>query len=176
MNAGGSKKATSFVGESYDKYDVRLRRYLERRVRNDQDARELAQEVWTRLLRVGNPQEVLEPLAYIYRAAANVISEYRLRQRRNRVTIDSDVVQATVENPEFVATEEMADELSRQEELDRLMAAMPETFRKILVLKICEGFKNKEIGQQLGLSEGVVETYFGRAMKLVRKGKQERMR
>lgn len=174
MTANDPKRARAFVADSYEKYGPELRRYLHRRLRNRQDARDLAQEVWRRLLRIKDTTEVLEPLAYIYRAAANVIAEYHLLRHRDCVSIDSDAVDYAAEHPAHVAQDEMTDQLARQAELERVLASMPKTYRDVLILRVTEGLSYEAIGQQLRFSPKTVEQYFFRAMALVRKSKRER--
>lgn len=168
MTARDDKAARDFVQRSYHQYGPELRRYLKRKLRNEQDARELAQEVWTRLLRVSDAREVLEPMAYIYTAARNVISEFHLRRRRDCVSIDSEATEVAAELASAGSGDEVAEQLVRQAELVRLLAGMPETYRKIVTMKICEGLTSVEVGQRLGFSEGTVHQYFFRAMNLLR--------
>lgn len=174
MTASDPKRARAFVAESYEKYGPELRRYLHRRLRNNQDARDLAQEVWRRLLRIKDTTEVLEPLAYIYRAAANVIAEYHLLRRRDCVSIDSDAVNHASEHPADFAQDAMADQLARQAELERVLASMPRTYREVLLLRLAEGLSYQEIGDRLQFSPKTVEQYFFRALTLVRSRKRER--
>jgi RNA polymerase sigma-70 factor (ECF subfamily) len=168
-------RAHAFVVESYEKYGPELRRYLRRRLRDRQDARDLAQEVWRRLLRVRDTTEVAEPLAYIYRAAANVIAEYHHLRSRDCVSVDSDAMQYAAEHPADVARDEMAEQLVRQAGLQRILAGMPKTYRDILLMRTTEGLSYEEIGQKLQFSPKTVEQYFFRAMSLVRKSKREGM-
>lgn len=167
------KSAHAFVAESYLKYGPDLRRYLHRRLRNSQDARDLAQEVWRRLLRIRDTAEVLEPLAYIYRAASNVIAEYHLLRSRDCVSVDSEAVRYATEHPPEVMQDEMTDQLVRQAELERILASMPKTYRDVLILRISDGLSYEEIGAQLGFSPKTVEQYFFRAMTLVRNNKRQ---
>lgn len=174
MPADNPQSASSFVEESYQKYGPELRRYLHRRLRDRQDARDLAQEVWRRLLRIRNTAEVVEPLAYIYRAAANVIAEYHLLRSRDCVAMDSDAMQYAADHPADIARDEMTEQLVRQAELERILAGMPKTYREVLLLRIREGLTYEEIGKQLSFSPKTVEQYFFRAMTLVRKRRRER--
>jgi RNA polymerase sigma-70 factor (ECF subfamily) len=169
MNATGRKSNKTFVAESYEKYGHELRRYLRRRLQNKHDARDLAQEVWRRLLRIPDRTEVIEPLAYIYRAAANVVAEYHLLRRRDCVCVDSEAVQYASEHPAHVTADDLTDQLTRQAELERILAAMPRTYREILILRITEDLSYEEVGAKLGFSPKTVEQYFFRALTLVRK-------
>jgi RNA polymerase sigma-19 factor, ECF subfamily len=174
MTGINRKSAHAFVAESYVKYGDELRRYLSRRLSNRQDARDLAQEVWQRLLRIRDTTEVLQPLAYIYRAAANVIAEYHLLRSRDCVSIDSDAVERASEHPTEWAPDQMSEQLARQAELEGILASMPKTYREVLLLRIIDGLSYADIGRQLQFSPKTVEQYFFRAMTLVRKSRRER--
>ena len=163
------KGGNRFVAGAYSKYGDELRRYLSRRLHNEQDARELAQEVWTRLLRVSDTTEVQEPLAYIYRTASNVIVEFRMRNRRERVSFDTAASEHFTEHPLHVAQDdEMLERLNRQAQLEQVLAGLPKAYRKILVLKLTSELSYKAIGEQLGFSAKTVEQYFFRAMAQVK--------
>lgn len=161
--------SSRFIADAYHRYGDELRRYLSRRLHNEQDARELAQEVWTRLLRVRDGAEIMEPLAYIYRTAANVIVEFRMRRRRERVYFDSATSEHFSEHPHPGAREdEMAERLNRQKQLEQTLARLPKVYRNILILKVTQELTYQQIGEQLGLSAKTVEQYFFRAMALVK--------
>jgi len=174
MTITDRKRAHAFVAESYAKYGPEVTRYLHRRVRNSQDVRDLFQEVWRRLLRIKNPAEVAEPLAYIYRAAANVIAEYRLMRGRDCVSIDSEAVEYASEHPPYATADEMADALTRRAELERVLASLPKTYRHVLILRITEDLSYEEIGERLGLTAYTAGQYFCRAMRLLANRKRKR--
>jgi RNA polymerase sigma factor (sigma-70 family) len=173
MTGNDEKEAREFVRQSYLRYGPELRRYLHRRLPNDQDVRELAQEVWARLLRVRNTSEILEPLAYLYQTARHVLAEYRMRERRDRVSIDSDAADHATENPDHVAKDEVIDEVARRAEWERLAAALPRTYRRVLILKVTHGKSYEEIARDLQFSPKTVEQYFFRAMTALRKCKRD---
>ena len=169
MNQDPAKGARRFVVNAYRKYGDELRRYLSRRLHNEQDARELAQEVWTRLLRVSDATEVVEPLAYIYRTASNVIVEFRMRRRRERVSFDTAASEYFAEHPLHVERDDdMAEQLNRQEQLERILAGLPKVYRNILILKLTRDLSYEQIGAQLKFSAKTVEQYFFRAMARVK--------
>lgn len=172
MSAPGPKRARLFVADSYEKYGSNLRRYLHRRIRDRQDARELAQEVWRRLLRIKDTTEVAEPLAYVYRAAANVVAEYHLLRRRDCVDVSSEAVHYAAEHPAELAPNDMAEQLEREAELHRLLAMLPRTYREVLLFRVTDGLSYEEIGQRLQLTPKTVEQYFYRAMTLLRKSRR----
>lgn len=171
MDNRDSKRETGFVGLVYPQHELHLRRYLMRRLANAQDARELAQEVWTRLLRVEDPSQVLAPLAYIRRAAANVLAEFQMRRARERVVFDSETAQQSESNPALAAPDDLMEQLSAQQQLQRVLARVPAMYRTILLMRLCDGASYQEIGKCLGLSAGTAERYFFRALNTVRSTK-----
>lgn len=163
-------KGNRFFALAYPKYGDRLRRYLSRRLSDEQDAQELAQEVWMRLLRVRDTTEVLEPLAYIYRTASNVLVEYRMRRHRERNSLDIMFREYFARHVLHAAQgdDETIDVVHRQAALEKTLAQLPKTYRDILILKITRELSYKEIGEKLGFSAKTVEQYFFRAMALVK--------
>lgn len=167
MNANDRQTAARFVAAAYQRHRLDLDRYLTRRLRNRQDVRELAQEVWTRLLRISDPAEILEPLAYIYRTAANVISEFHMRQKRDQVSYDSAACEKAENQPQSDA-DELGDQVGRQRQFERAMSELPAVYRRVVLMKLRDGLSYQEIGRQLGLATRTVEQYFYRALALVK--------
>jgi DNA-directed RNA polymerase specialized sigma24 family protein len=60
-----------------------LLRYISRRVRTSADARDIAQEAYVRLLRTERKHLIRDPMAYLYRIAANVLYEFALKRRED---------------------------------------------------------------------------------------------
>src|SRR5262245_52419330 len=73
-------------------YGKALQQYLMRRLRGDQQVRDLEQEVYLRLLRVKDSELVLDPQAYMYRIASHVVHEFKQRAQQEVVTFDSQAV------------------------------------------------------------------------------------
>ncbi len=166
MAAKFSRAEASFAQLAYERYSRVLRHYLMSRVRNQEDARELAQEVWTRLLRVTEPQKVLDPRGYIYRVAAHVVAEFQDLRRRSPVQFDSDVLASTVED--HPPADDAIERLNAQRDVMRALEPLSPTFREIIVLRVREGLSYQDIGARLGLSGGTAKRYFFSAMALAR--------
>ena len=66
------------VRQLFMTYQSALRAYFYKRVRRRADAEELAQEVYLRLLRVPDVTAILNPEAYLYAIAKNLVKEYAL--------------------------------------------------------------------------------------------------
>jgi DNA-directed RNA polymerase specialized sigma24 family protein len=89
-----TEHSDSFADTVLDRYRYALRRFLIQRLRNAQDASDLSQEVYLRLLRVPDATLVRQPRAYLFRIAANVLYEFHMRQQHESVTFDSEMLDA----------------------------------------------------------------------------------
>lgn len=134
-----------------------------RRLRSSQQAQDLAQEAYLRLLRVERSELVHQPRAYLYRIAVNLVSEFRLRARRDPVTYDSETVDEAAEK----LGEMPADEGERSadaQQIEMLLDQLPPLYRAIFVLRKRDGLSYQEIAQQLEISVHTVKKYLARAV------------
>src|SRR5437763_331698 len=124
MNSTDTKSTGAFAGLPYQQCDRELQSYFSRRLANRQDARELTQEVWLRLCRVKDRDRLREPMAYVYRTAANVLAEFRLRRSREPVTFDTDVAEHSAAHPASVPPDEVAERAQAQRDLLQALNAL----------------------------------------------------
>src|SRR5689334_1666096 len=86
------RQPTELVRRVYEEYGAELERFLGRRASNPEDARDLAQNVYLRLLQLPRDEVIQNPQGFIYRIARNVAHEFRLRDSKNPVVYNSDVL------------------------------------------------------------------------------------
>ncbi len=72
------------VAAWYRQYHQRLLEYLRGNLRIASDAQDVSQEVFLRLLRVPDERVIEHPRAYLFRVAANVVSDWRAGQKTSR--------------------------------------------------------------------------------------------
>jgi RNA polymerase sigma-70 factor (ECF subfamily) len=144
-----------------------LYRFLIRRLRGAEDAQDLAQDVYLRFLQVQHNELVRQPQAYLYRIAANLVSEFSLRRKNHPVTYDSRAVQNRTEHPDDIWTDEVGESLNRQQELQQLehvLTQLPAAYQAVLLLRTRDGLSRDEIAKELGLSPQTVKKYLFRAI------------
>src|SRR5690606_12810304 len=78
--AGMSKAPDTLVTRLASEHGEDLLRYIARRTRAA-DARDLAQEVYVRLLRLTRTHLIRNPEAYLYRVASNLLYEFEINRR-----------------------------------------------------------------------------------------------
>lgn len=145
-----------------------------RRLSSAQNAQDLAQEAYLRLLSVEDADLVRQPHAYLFRIASNLVYEYRLRERNDVVTFNSLTVEQLSEQPQHFSREDLGDQLSVERQLEKVLAQLPSLHRAILVMRKRDGLSYTEIAQALGISVHTVKKYLLRAVTQCRDMKWER--
>lgn len=163
MTAKKSRSAARFVTSVFQAYGSQLHGFLVRRLRRDQDAADVAQEVYIRLLRLGTSELVRQPHAYVYFVASQVVADFQMRASQHPVVYDSDAVERTFERPEDLQLDEIADRLQTQQELKRLLCKLSATHRNVLLLRKRDGLSLEEIAEKLGFSVHTVKKYLCQA-------------
>jgi RNA polymerase sigma factor (sigma-70 family) len=153
----------SIASTASEQYYGELHRFLMRRLRGSQHAQDLAQEAYLRLLRVERSELIRQPRAYLYRIAVNLVSEFRLRAKREPITYDSESLEqlaeiACVDSP---AEAELAVEA---QQVEALLEQLPPLYRAIFLLRKRDGLSYPEIAQQLDISVHTVKKYLARAV------------
>jgi RNA polymerase sigma factor (sigma-70 family) len=171
-----NEKAPSLAGAAYVQHRATLHRYLMRRLHNDQNAQDLAQEVYLRLLRVEDREVIRDPLAFLYRLAMNLVYEFRLRRQRDPVLFDSEAAEEVTERSLSATTGDLSEPLCTDQELKRVLAALPPMPRAVFVLRKRDGMSDQEIAVELNLSVHTVKKYLCQAVALCREAvKSQRM-
>ena len=171
MSKRGSRSAIrpdSVAGNACEQYHADLHRFLVRRLRSVQHAQDLAQEAYLRLLRVEQVELVRKPRAYLYRIAANLVSEFRLRERRALVVFDSEAVDEAEQAVSDIQPGDESDRMASAEQIEALLAQLPALYRAIFVMRKRDGLSYPEIAQQLEISVHTVKKYLARAVALCR--------
>lgn len=153
-------------------------RYLRRRLGNQADARDVAQETYARLLRVDKVDLIRDPQSYVFRIAANLAYEFELNQRRDRARLDALPLAEELERIAPLSLEDQTDMEAYLARLDRVMAGLPARYRAALILHRRDGMTYEEIAAQLGTSVHMVKKYISAGLERCRSaadGKRNRV-
>lgn len=141
-----------------------LRRYLAFRLGNEAEAQDLAQEAYLRLMRISKPELVRKPHAYLFRIAANLANEHRLKASRSIETEDIEELNhdgLDGDDCKFLEMVEVREQLLR---LEAIVDKMPPLYRAILIMRKRDGYSHAEIAERLEISPHTVHTYLKRAL------------
>ncbi len=163
MTGGASGMTVSGVELLYrDQYPA-VHHMLQRRVGNPEDAADLAQEAFLRLMRYQDHS--LESLRFLlFRVAMNLAASH-LRQQATRPQVDLDEVELIAEDETPEA--QLADN-QRIECFIGAVQSLPERSRQMFVLRRLEGKGTREVADEVGLSTRMVEQHLTRAHALLR--------
>jgi RNA polymerase sigma-19 factor, ECF subfamily len=175
MPAQSATAAARLATSAFREYSPELHRYLLRRVHHLEDADDLAQEVFARLLRVRDAELVRKPLAYLLGIAMHVVREFRQRKDNDRVVFDSVVSEELCEQAsDGVVARDPADDLEISNRLDRALALLPPTHQLVLLLVKRDGLSHTEAARTAGLSVHTIEKYVVEARARLRLMLEER--
>jgi RNA polymerase sigma factor (sigma-70 family) len=154
------------VSQLFREHNRMLVGYLTGRLRSEQEAKEVAQEAYVRLLQLQEPATPSLLRAYLFKTATNLAID-RLRHRRVRHQAEEQP--ELFENLSAAGGEsnDPADRLLEREQADRLLGflqELPIKCQQVFYLHRLEGVPQREVAVRLGFSERMVRRYVTYAM------------
>jgi RNA polymerase sigma factor (sigma-70 family) len=158
--------ARQTIVDAYEQYRPELKRFFARQSRTE-DAEDLVQAMWERLLRYPPREAVLAPQEYLYRVAWMVLHRHRTRGRidQSRVTYDQEAVeQLANQAANHSHQNDIVDQLCTEQQLERILGQLPPHWQAAIILLKRDGLSYQEIAKELGLSVHTVKKYIARAL------------
>lgn len=137
-----------------------LRGWLRRRVNNRDDAADLTQDTFCRVLTAPGVQTASEPRAYLLTVARRLtIDLWRTRD------VEARYLEALAREPEPVALSPETLLALKQAvlEIDRLLDGLPVAVKHAFLLNRLDGMTHPEVAAALGISLATVERHIKRA-------------
>jgi RNA polymerase sigma factor (sigma-70 family) len=152
------------VERLFAEHGSRLVAFFRRRVRRQQDAAELAQEVFLRILRVPDPSAIRNPEAYLYTVASNLAKEHDVQERNLQAALDVDDPAVQEQLAELPAFAGYIDRQVRIKRLREVLRQLPPKCHAAVVLHHWHHMSYAEIAQQLEISPHMVKKYLSQAL------------
>ncbi len=164
-DAGGSR-----LDLLYREKAPRLRRRLRAQLRSPEEAHDLVQDAFVRLVGATARQALREPEAFLNRIIRNLLIDRgrRLARQAIHVPVEEDTL-ATVA-PSQSETIEFA---QVRERYRAAVNALPARMREVFLLHRVEELSYKDIALQLGISVRTVEWHFAEAIVRIGKGLEQ---
>lgn len=145
-------------------YSKPLARYFASRIRNPDDAEDLVQKVFVRVIQRSRGEPIEHVQGYLFQVAASVLADER---RRARLQHDGD--HQSYDESTHVIRNDITPEtvLLGQESVARVIAALrelPERTREVYFLRAMRRQKFSEIADTMGLSKRAVQGHMARAL------------
>ena len=159
-----AQKDPARFAELYENNFERVYAYVVRRVGDRAETEDLTSEVFHHAL--ANLQRFewrgIPFVAWIYRIAANLISDRWQRTNREQVADEPGLIEAApASNAEF-------EEVERRATLFRLVDTLPAEQQRVVVLRFVEQKSIKEVAQEIRKTEGAVKQLQFRALTSLR--------
>jgi RNA polymerase sigma factor (sigma-70 family) len=143
-----------------DELTERLRRFVRSRVASRQDAEDVIQDAYLRVLRYSAEHVVESRERLLFSTARNLAVDSRRRRRvRERNVVECAVL--AVEN--CPATDEVVEARQRLKTVQTAIAMLPARCREVFLLHRIEGMSYSQIARSIGVSVSAVEKHIARA-------------
>jgi RNA polymerase sigma factor (sigma-70 family) len=142
----------------------KLRQFLTRRARNAADVPDLVQEVFLRMLRVGDPAALRSPEAYLFTVALHVVQQHAVKESAAPVSMEAIELftQLNISISDDPALHVDAEQRLRQALL--ALARLSPKARATFVLHRHYGLSLKEIANELNISFPMAKKYLVKAL------------
>ena len=154
------------VSELFREHNRVLVGYLRSRLGSEQEAKEVAQEAYVRVLQLHEPGAPGLLRAYLFKTAANLAVD-RLRHRRVRQRSEEQPQLFDELNPTRGELDDPAEQLLAREQADqllRILQELPAKCQQVMNLHRFEGASQRDVSLRLGISERMVRRYVTYAM------------
>ena len=135
-----------------------------RRLRNRQQAQDLAHDTFLRVLE-SRPETVEQPRAYLHQTARNIaVDGFRREELRDA----KEQAAVPPSSSEAGDPEQYMRAIQLAESVEKALQELPLNCRKVFVWQKIEGLTQAEIAERLGLSKNMVEKYMIRTLRHLR--------
>ena len=158
-------KSVQLIADSYMSYHRSVCFYIYYRINSKDDAEDLAQDVFLRLM---DYKQMLRPDTvkfFIYTIARNLVNDY-LRRHYKKQEVTSYIYEHTVTYTNETENQIIANDLLACEK--RKLRTLPEQRRKIYIMSRFEDKSSSEISAKLDLSRRTVENHLFISRKEIR--------
>jgi RNA polymerase sigma factor (sigma-70 family) len=149
-----------------DELTARLRKFVRGRVASREDAEDVIQEAYLRVLRYAAEHEVECRERLLFSAARNLaVDSLRRRTVRARTAMDYAVLETTTQA--WPNTDEVVYAGQRLSMAEAAVAQLPPRGREVFLLNRNDGLSYTQIAAHLGISVSAVEKHMARACLLL---------
>ena len=156
---------TEAFGKLYDLYADRIYRHIYYRTSNVDDARDLTQEVFTKVWQVLPKYKRMKTpfLGWLFTISHNRVIDY-YRTKKNHAYLNNEIDMGDqVSSPENLLEAEFT-----QQEVRKAILQLPEDQQQVILMSFIEGFEYGEIAAVLNKTEGNIRVIMHRGLKKMR--------
>lgn len=136
-----------------------LHAFVSRRVSNPDEVQDLVQEACARLIQSCQERQVDEPQAYLFRIAANLITDHHRRLKNLQHATDADEPMARAEQ------EDGKRYVDLREALEAALGELPPRCRQIFIMRRFDEMSTTSVAFKLRITPRMVQKHLGRALE-----------
>lgn len=141
-----------------------LVRYISRYFRRSQEAEDVVQEAFVKVIEAQRDREIRAPKAYLYQTAKN-LALAEVNKKSFKLT---DVMGDVLPESDLLITESMEKQFEDRENFEvfcRAVRSLPVKCRRAYVLCRVYGFSQKEVAAHMGVTLKAIEGHLARATR-----------
>ncbi len=161
---GNRSKTSTEIEDLYREHNDSLLRFLSMKLGSQQEAKDVAQEAYVKILGLDQQGVINHLRAYLFRTANNLAIN-RIKQRvRRKETQNVDVSDINLADDK-VRVEQAVDARERIKKLQVLVMQLPPKCRMAFLLYKLEYLEYAEIAKRMQISESMVRKYVLQAVR-----------
>ena len=149
----------------FEVYSSKLFLFAKGYLKSVEDSEELVQDVFTT---IWEKREQLKPelsfKSYIFTIAFNVIKKHFRQKAMFKKFVNAELLEES-----SIETTQKIDYNSLKNRILEIAQSLPEKRRDVFIKSRFEGFSNKEIAEELGLSKKTIENHLNLALKEIKR-------
>jgi RNA polymerase sigma factor (sigma-70 family) len=154
----------SLVERLFAEHRSALQSFFRRRIRSKADAADMAQEVYVRMLRIGDRAQIRNPVLYLYTVANNLVKEHAVLDRRQASSIDVEEIATHEQLETLPAFDGELDAAQRAARLRVVLQQLRPRWQAAVEMRFTHGLSYREIALRLGVSPQMVKKYVAQAL------------
>lgn len=169
MNAamvGIAKERELWLARCILPHEPALRAWLRHRPVTGLNVDDIVQDTYARLVSLASVEEIRDPKNYLFQTAYSVIATYRRRLRVVSIQTVSDVNMLNVAIDEFTP-ERLLEARNELQGIAEAIRTLPPDTQEVFVLRRVYGYSQREVAEQLRVTESVVEHQMARGIRLL---------
>ena len=156
LESGGDRE---MFAEIYQRHHIKMERAAIRILRDQSAAEDAVQNAF---------MQVIRHFEKIYEIPCEALPFWLISIVKNEALMILRKRKRTVQLEDWQAVSERAADVSDYTALVELFRSLPDTYRRVLEMKVLLGYTDKEIAGHLGISETAVSTRASRGRQLLR--------
>ena len=137
------------------------------RIAPPEEVEDIVQETYVRVCQSKSKHAIRQPRSFLFRTAQNLALDH-MKKAETRLTSPSDQIDeldVTLGGEPVDSTFEQVASDEKFSQFCEAVRRLPQQCRRAFVLKKVYGRTQREIAEEMGISENVVENYIARGMK-----------